>query len=224
MTMKKAMIAMALACVLLASCLTSFAEENIESNQSLDVAEFQELLIATVDLTQYEQTSSSELHADHTLDKAVMEADVNGWTLKLGMSFDEVISAGFEAPEGFADQEAHERLSTSSTFLTPDGKKVSLGFTGKDGDKLSNGILCGIGRDYWAKNNQADVSIDGISVGSDLATLVKVMGEPRILCDNGSNLKMRYEYSDDVIIESVTFYISFDGKVQGLGLGGSFKN
>lgn len=224
--MKKAIIAMILACALLASCLAAFAEgDNAASDIRPEAAALLEKLYALIDMSQYEERpGSGELNADHKLDSAVTEAEIEGTTLKLGMSFEEVIAAGFTAPEGYADEEGSKGLSYNGKFRTGDGKKVELGFSvGVDGEKLSNGVLNGIGLPYYWTEDLANVAIKGISVGADLSEVVEVMGEPEILKDNSSNLKMRYGYSDDTIIESVTFYIDFDGKVAGLGLGGTFK-
>ena len=218
----KKLAAIALSLVLAFTCAFALAEGNskILDAEQLD-AIFTEMLIGVIDVSRYEQTSSS-LTSDHRLEKVVKKAEVDGTTLELGMSFKEVLAAGIVAPDGFADEEGHERLSTYTDFRTKAGNKVELGFSvKKDGDKLSDGTLCRINRYEFYKKNPADVVIGGISVGSDLSALVGVFGSPREIALDGQYLKLRYEYRDDTVYEAVRVWIDTDGKVAGLGLEGN---
>ena len=172
-----------------------------------------------IDLSQYDEGRS-----DNKMGKAVIEAEVEGKLLKLGMSYDEVLSAGFYAPEGFVDEEAYENLSTSTSFKTKDGKKVELGFLGlNDGDKVADGLLCGIQRYHFWKENPAVVTIEGISAGTDLETVVKTFGEPATMHLYDHCIRMRYEFNDDSAMGSITVDINSEGTVEGLDLQGRLK-
>ena len=222
--MKRIMMAIMLLCAFAFSSVSVMAET--EDGNSEEEQHLLDLLFANIDQSHYEERDGG-LYSDNRMEKAVMEAEVEGTTLSLGMAYKEVNSAGFYAPDGFADEETHKGLSTYTTFKTKDEKKVELGFSGlSDKDKVGDGILYSIARPYYWEEDQASITIEGSAVGTDLATVIETFGEPTTMSEKERTpltVEMRYNYSDDAILESVSIYLDRDGIVKALELQGTLK-
>ena len=212
-------ILLSLALALLGASALAEGDSPVLDAEQLD-AIFTQMLSGLIDFSRYEQ-GYSELTSDYSLEKPINKAEVDGVTFELGMSFEEVLAAGMTAPDGFADEEGHERLSTLADFRTEAGNKVELGFSvANEGDKLSNGTMGRIRRYAFYKNNAADVVIEGISVGSDISTLIGTLGSPTRISLNGQYLSLKYEFKDGNVYDALWFWINVDGKVAGLGVEG----
>ena len=205
-------------------CVSAFAQDP-ETEIPFEADEdLLEELKSLIDLTDYE-VQSLELVSKHEMKNTVLEADVEGITLTLGMPCKDVIDAGFETPEGFSDQQAFVRLSTSGEFRTADGKKVEFGFTGENGsERLIDGSLSRISQSYWLEN-PASVTIGGIRAGDDLKTLVDAFGAPKIISlaswKREDYLHLRYACQDNTVSETFEFFVSMDGKVVALSFAGT---
>lgn len=213
-------IVTAFALIMALSCFSCLSEGN---DASQEAAHFEQMAAQAFDLSLFEQNTWG-LTSEQNLEKAVVKAEVDGVVLELGMPFDEVMAAGFVAPEDYAEAEGHLRISSQSDFLTPNGKKIRLGFNvSQDGEKLSNGTLCYVCRYEWWNEDAADIAIEGITMGTGLPEVVDVMGTPALLSLELHHLQLRYDFNDNAAIGSVTYWIDTDGKVAGMCLDGTLK-
>ena len=161
-----------------------------------------ELVKAYIDLSDY---NTSLIDYDAACDVKFTSATVDGDELKFGMSYQDVLDAGYTPKhEGFGEQESSQSFVQSDIFISAYGAMVELGFFGAaDGQPLSDGKLAMIGAviNDVSGGPYAKVSTDKIPLGMSITEVLDLIGQPNqlrewVLVDGTPVLGMEYGSSD----------------------------
>lgn len=141
------------------------------------------------------------------VDNVIDEATIDGITLKIGMSYDEVLAAGFTPDSESFAEEIPGGLAVLNDFQYDDNKSIKLGFIA-DGDKtVSEGTLYSI---RLAK--PSSFAAGKITESTKLPDIISVLGEPYRI-DTGvwsdyNDMQMKYHFKDSSVY--LTFYMNLD--------------
>lgn len=125
------------------------------------------------------------------------EMTVGNETLKVGMSYKDVVALGFEpVSSDFASSKISGNLASVGKFYTKEKTTLNLGFIGEDGDTISEGTLYSmrVGKD---DENPSAGSVGGIVCGdATIEDVLETFQNPRyidtVLYDGGEKLAMEY--------------------------------
>lgn len=161
-----------------------------------------ELVKTYIDLSDYDTTL---IDYDAACDVKFTSATVDGVELKFGMSYQDVLDAGYTPKhEGFGEQDSSQSFVQNDIFVSEDGVMVELGFFGAaDGQPLSDGVLAYIGAviNDVSGGPYAEVSTDKIPLGMSIADVLDTLGQPNqlrqwALVDGTPVLGMEYGSGD----------------------------
>lgn len=134
----------------------------------------EELLSKYVDVEAYEDAGGKI--ADNQLDEVIDGIVISGQTLQLGMSYDEVIAAGFEPiDDTFKDTETNA-LAYTCDFKDSNNKIVEFGFIGEQGKHVAEGVLYSVR--VVNSDDAASYMIEGINENTQIEGILDGLGDP----------------------------------------------
>ena len=168
-----------------------------------------ELLEEHLDLTPYEENNG--LVKDNQLSDVVETMTVNGQEFKIGMKWEDILSAGYEPtdPE-FADEETGA-LAYTCDFTNDDNDLVNLGFIGEEGQTVSAGALYSI-HVSLIEDEASEFEVAGIRESSTVDEIIAALGNPYSIQDPAFNdytdCGLTYRCEDRDI--ELTFYVDLE--------------
>ena len=137
-------------------------------------ADVRALAVKHIDMSGYDERLYNYYNVvDHRIDTAT----VDGVKLTIGMSYSEVVRAGFTATDESFSETKTGALAYLCNFYTPSGNEVTLGFCGKNDETVADGWLYSVSITYGAQK-EASVFIENICGGSSIEDLLFVFGTP----------------------------------------------
>lgn len=189
------------------SAETGSMENTADNEESIAL----ELLKNYVDIDAYIQGNG---YVDtNKIDNAMYDMIIDGETLSIGMSYDDVLAKGFTPTDGdFADTQTNA-LAYTCGFTNASGHMVELGFIGDEGKTVSEGALYLIKVDLTQSIDQIPVfDIDGINGDSSINDVTGKLGEPYYILDPAYSdyVDAGFEYTSNNSDTDLTFYFDLE--------------
>ena len=189
---------------------SSAQEDGAETNTDSSAQEL-ELLSKYVDIDAYE---AEDGEIDENLSEEISdEIQVDGETLSLGMSYDEVIGKGFEpTDEDFMNTETNA-LTYTCEFTTPADNSVTLGFIGAEEQTVADGVLYSVKISYLEGEDEIPAyEVMGVNESAKIQDILDALGEPYRLKDPAWSdfLNVGFEYACFETSHYLTCYVNLE--------------